>query len=565
MWSYKIKENYFSHPCAVVNNIIFHLGMSLMLMCSCATSFAAEPLFNLWEYEVRGVTALPPEKIEGALAPFLGAEKGFSTVESAAQALEKLYRESGFPVVTVDIPEQDVVDGRVILIVIEGRVGKIKVVDSDYFLLSDIKQRIPSISPGGLLNAQALQKDLDKLNSLSGDLRVVPLLKQGENPGEVDIELKVKDTMPMHGEIEFNNYASAQTSDTRLTASLGYDNLWHKYHSFSLQMMVTPSKMGEIEVLSGTYVLPVESGASRLAIYGVTSSSEIDVFSATESGLLVRGDSKIAGLRYIKPINESSTFQHVITLGADYKDVLEEVLFTDEEEKEGILTPLDYGVAAAEYKATWRKEKQIVQAGGGVFLGIRGSLNETAEFADKRYRAEANFVYWKASLQHSIKLPADITLSSKLRAQFTDAPLISNEQISAGGNNSVRGYYESQAMGDRGLGISVEAFSPELFSRVKYMSDLTLSTFVEGMEVVTLIPLPGEGDDRDIASIIGAKESTSLYSSGIGLSLSLFKDINLKMDIAYPLKDVCDTNCGENIGDVEKGDRLTTINISYKY
>lgn len=528
-----------------------------------STAAAEGPAFNVWEYEVRGVSVVEPEKIEAAVEPFLGPDKDFSTVEAAAKAIEKLYRDSGYPVVTVDIPEQDVLEGRVVILVVEGHVGNVKVVDSDYFLLSDIKKRIPSTTSGQVLNAEKLQRELDQVNSLSADLRVVPLLKQGEKPGEVDIELKVKDTMPVHGEIEYNNYASAQTSDTRLSASIGYDNLWQKYHSLSLQMMVTPDNMGEIEVVSATYVLPVEKGASRLAFYAVASSSEIDAFTATDSGLLVRGDSNIYGVRYVKPINENAEFQHAITLGMDYKDVLEEVLFTDDEEKEGLLTPLDYGLVAAEYKATWRKKNYTTQAGGGVYFGVRSALNETSEFADKRYRAESNFIYWKASVQNSLRLPADFTLVSKLRFQFTDAPLISNEQLSIGGNNSVRGYFESQKMGDRGTSAGLELFTPVLLGSIKKLSHFTLSTFVEGAAVETLVPLPGEGESA--ADVIGTSESATLYSAGVGAAFSLFNDLSVKVDLAYPLKDSCNETCGENVGDVEQGDALTTFNVTYKY
>lgn len=512
-----------------------------------------EPKFNIWEFEVHGVNLITPETIENLLTPFVGPEKSFSTVEQAANALEKLYRDSGYPVVVVDIPEQDVVGGKVRINITEGVISRVKITGSDYFLLSDIKERVPSVKEGGALYIPELQQELNSLNSLSSDLRVVPVLKEGEEPGTVDLELKVKDQLPLHGEIEYNNYASANTTATRLSASVGYENLWNKFHNFSLQMQITPEATDEIRVLSGTYVLPIGEGSDRLAIYGVKSDSQINTVTSTASGLQVRGNSKIAGLRYVNPISVSSLFQHVVTLGVDYKDVLEEVAFTDNVESEGLLTPMTYAVWTGEYKATWRKSESTTQLGGGIYVGLRNVINEADEFSDKRFHGESNFIYVKASFQRNTNLPADFSLVNKVKLQLTEQPLISNEQISMGGISTVRGYFESQNMGDRGATTTMELYTPKLFKEFKKISELKLFTFLEGGVVEVLHPLPDQTNSFELASI------------GIGMEFSIFKNIKAELNLAYPLKDACGDVCGKSVSDVEKGETHTGFNLAYKY
>lgn len=511
-----------------------------------------EPKFNIWEFEVHGTKVIQPEFIENTLSPFLGPDKTFSVVEQAAHAIEKLYRDTGYPVVVVDIPEQDVVGGKVRLNVIEGTVSKVKVSGSHYFLLSDIKQRTPSLSEGSSLYIPDLQQDLNKVNALSSDLRVTPVLKEGETPGTVDVELKVKDKLPLHGEIEYNNYASANTSSTRLSASASYDNLWSKYHSLSLQMQITPEATDEIRVLSTTYVMPVGESLSRLAFYGVKSDSKINALTSTASGLQIRGNSKIFGLRYVKPMTNVS-FQHVVTLGFDYKDVMEEVTFTDNAENKGLLTPMTLALWTAEYKATWRKPEAVTQLGGGVYIGLRDIVNNADEFADKRFKGEPNFLYWKAGLQRNTNLPADFSLSNKIKLQYSEVPLISNEQISIGGSSTVRGYFESQNLGDRGIQTSIELYTPKMFENLKRVSDIKFLTFVEGAAVEVLQPLKDQ------------KNSFTLASAGIGLRFNSFKDINAELDLAFPLKDACAGVCGQSESDVEKGESHTTFNLTYKY
>jgi hypothetical protein len=530
------------------------LSLALCLLCLSTVHAESENKFNIWEYEVHGVHLLANEKIEQAVMPFLGPKKSFSTIESAAQAIEKCYRDAGYPVIVVDIPEQEVVGGKVKLQVIEGVVSRVKVTGADYFLLSDIKNRVPSIQQGKPLYIPKLQQEMNSLNRLSADLRVVPVLKEGEAPGTVDMELKVKDQLPLHGEVELNNDASANTSPTRLSASIGYDNLWSRFHTFSLQMQMTPADLNQIKVLSGTYVLPVGTEATnRLAIYAVKSDSEINTLTSTSSGLQVRGNSKILGARYVKPMSVDASFQHVLTLGADYKDVMEEVAFTDDPSNQGLLTPMTYALWTGEYKATWREEASMTQLGGGAYVGLRDVINQADEFSDKRFRGESNFMYWKASYQNNQNLPQDFSLHKKIKLQYTEQPLISNEQISIGGSSTVRGYFESQNLGDRGVNAAIELYSPALFKELKNVSDLKLYGFLEGGKVEVLQPLPDQKNNFDLASI------------GVGVELKGFKDFSVTVDVAYPLNNACSGICGNSAGDVERGDVNARFDLIYRY
>jgi hemolysin activation/secretion protein len=573
---YAIKQFKHSMVLKIKNRIIFCCVMASMLSLFFASTAYAQnssetttpseapreepskrpaPKFNIWEYKVYGINLIAPETIENLLTPFLGSEKDFSTVELAAQALEKLYRDSGFPVVVVDIPEQDVVGGKVRLNVTEGVISRVKVTGSDYFLLSDIKERVPSIQEGGSLYVPKLQQELNKLNSLSSDLRVVPVLKEGDEPGSVQVELKVKDQLPLHGEIQYNNYASANTSATRLSGSIGYENLWNKFHNFSLNMQITPEALEEIKVLSGTYVLPIEAGTSRLAIYGVSSKSQIDTVTEI-NGIRVLGESKIGGLRYVKPMNYSPEFQHVVTLGFDYKDVLELVTVQNNsllDAENRFITPIKFALWTAEYKATWRKEKSTTQLGGGVYFGLRNVFNSDEEFSTKRFSAEPNFIYWKAFVQRNDQLPADFTLINKIKFQFTELPLISNEQLSIGGFTSVRGYFESQNIGDKGVIATIELYTPKLGKDSKTLSDLKFFTFLDGGSVEVLNPLPDQNNHFDLAS------------AGLGIEFSILKDIKAELIWSYPLRDSCGGLCGTSVSDIEKGESHTGFDLTYTF
>ena len=264
-------------------------------------------------------------------------------------------------------------------------------------------------------------------------------------------------------------------------------------------------------------------------------------------------NSKIAGLRYVKPMSIDGSFQHVVTLGVDYKDVMEEVTFTDTTKNKGLLTPMTFALWTAEYKATWRKPESTTQLGGGIYIGLRDVVNKADQFADKRFHGEPNFIYVKASYQRNTNLPADFSVVNKVKLQYTEQPLISNEQLSIGGITTVRGYFESQSMGDRGVITSVELYTPKLLKDLKQISDFKLFTFVEGGSTEVLNPLPDQKTNFDLAS------------AGIGIEFLIFKNIKAELNLAYPLKDACSGLCGKAVSDVEKGATHTGFDLTYKY
>ena len=74
----------------------------------------------------------------------------------------------------------------------------------------------------------------------TSDRTVTPVFRAGSTPGAMEVELKVKDELPVHGSVEANGRNTEGTTRLRLVNSIRYDNLWQKFHSASLQYQVSP-------------------------------------------------------------------------------------------------------------------------------------------------------------------------------------------------------------------------------------------------------------------------------------------------------------------------------------
>src|SRR5215470_13253597 len=216
-----------------------------------------EQRFDILEYEISGNTVLPVIKIERAVYPFLGPGRTVADVEKARAALERAYRDAGYPAAGVDIPEQKVEEGVVRLTVVEGRVSRTRVTGSRYFSQGRILEQSPALAEGNVLYGPDVQQQLAVLNRFP-DRRVTPVLRPGRLPGTTEVELQVEDKLPLHGSVELNNRYSPNTTPLRLIGTLRYDNLWQRNHSLSFQYQTSPQDTSEVEVFSGAYIWPLE-------------------------------------------------------------------------------------------------------------------------------------------------------------------------------------------------------------------------------------------------------------------------------------------------------------------
>lgn len=471
--------------------------------------------FEIAEFEITGNSVLSPEFVADVLAPFIGQGKSASDVEAARAALEKAYHAGGWPTVFVNIPEQTVEGGIVRLEVMEGLIGQVTVTGNRWHTMERIRKALPSVKTGRLIHIPQLTRELEGVNR-TPDMTVTLGLVPGEEPGTVDVDLQVEDHLPLHGRMELNNRNSPDTTDLRLNALVRYDNLWQRDHSVSFQWQTSPEDgafpddWNDTEVFAFSYVLPAPWKRDHvLAAYGVSSDSE----TASGEGFEVLGRGRIYGLRYVVPLTPYHDYTHNVTLGYDYKDFDEDLALSGEP---GLKTPITYSALSCSYAAFLPDRGGITQFNGGVFFTPRGLVTDRDEFEIKRYGARGNYIYATLGVERNQKLPWKAGLYAKLDGQLADQPLISNEQYTAGGMESVRGYEETEESGDQAVHGSFELRAPAVTFR---KADATVFAFYDFASLSLKNPL----EEQD--------GSVTLEGAGVGARGGFTK--HLKFDVAW--------------------------------
>src|SRR5262249_54457579 len=112
-----------------------------------------------------------------------------------------------------------------------------------------------------------LQAELDRANA-NQDRQIYPEIEPGPETNTTVLRLVVKDRLPVHGKIDFNNQSSPGTPELRLNSSAVYNNLWQYEHQLGVQYSFSPEqfKQGDqwnwydrplVANYSGFYRLPL--------------------------------------------------------------------------------------------------------------------------------------------------------------------------------------------------------------------------------------------------------------------------------------------------------------------
>ncbi|HEY2346404.1 MAG TPA: ShlB/FhaC/HecB family hemolysin secretion/activation protein [Xanthomonadaceae bacterium] len=478
------------------------------------TTKAAEHRFDILAFQVLGSSKLPTIDIERAVYPFAGPQRSEADVESARQALQSLYDKRGYPTVSVTIPAQGTASGLITLQVDEQRVGRLRVVGAKWYSPDDVARAAPSLAEGKVPNFGDVQKDIVSLNQLP-DRRVTPEIKAGAAPGTVDVDLKVDDSLPLHGSLELNNRSSPNTSDLRLSGTIHYDDLWQLGHSLTLTMQTAPQRPSDARVFSGSYLARFGDLPFSLLGYAVHSNSNV----AAISDFNVIGNGAMYGLRLIRALPAHEGFFHSFSFGIDDKDFKEDTLFGSDRSS----APIQYFPLVAAYNANWMHGGNSTDLGITATANLRGLGDGNDAFDNKRFLAKADFFHLRLDASHTLSFAGGWQFYAHLLAQFSNEPLISNEEFSIGGLDTVRGYLESTVLGDAGAAAQLELRTRPLFTGKFDIDNFRLFAFYDAGYARIHDPLPEQ------------LSSDTLASAGIGAVLRAFGHFNTSLDFAVPL------------------------------
>ena len=493
--------------------------MTALLLASGMAYAQAAPTFAIRGYQIEGNTLLPQNQISVAVMPFTGDKSSFETIQLALEALEKAYLKAGYGSVKIEVPEQDLQEGVVKLLVVEAKLDRIVVEGQKFHDEANILQSLPALQSGQVVNINELQRNLDLANENFSKYTSVTF-RQSEATAQTDAVVRVGDEDPLRFLMSLDNTGSLSTGRYRLGLSVFHSNLFNRDHALSAQLLTSPTKVNKVAILGVGYSVPLYRLGDSVDFtlgYSNVDSGHIDLFSVSGSGLIL-------GARYSHNLEPMGEWQHKLSVSLDYRSYGNSVVPLAGGTSQ--IPDLEVRPLGLTYSAHTRSAQRDVA--GSVTLTHNlpgGAKGSTAAFNQPGARAGADAAFTTLKLSGNIteRLSPDWSLRGALSGQYSKDLLISAEQFGAGGADSVRGFTEREIAGDKGLRTGFEIWGPDFGGR----------SGVPGLRLQPIAFLDAAWVRFNVAP--GSIKSQSISSIGIGLRGGYERHASFKLDYGYVL------------------------------
>lgn len=500
----------------------------------------ADPRFDINRYIIEGNTLLPQAQIDRIIAPYSGRQKDFADIQHALEALEKAYRDAGWGVVQVSLPEQDITKGEVRFRVTEARLGKVVVEGNQHFSAANVRRSVPSLREGTTPNSRETGKNL-QVAAENPAKQTTALLRGGDKEGEVDAVIKVTDEKPWKLSGTFDNTGSPQTGNYRLGLGFLHANLFDRDHMLTAQFITSPGHWDDVKIFGLGYRIPLYSlGASIDVVAGYS-----DVNSGTVQNLFtVSGAGTIAALRFNQHLQRLTDYEHKIVYGLDYRAYQNRVVSGGTSIVPDITVHPISAYYAGIYRTGGSELNFYIYAAQNI--GPHGNDADDATFKATRFDSKAAYRLYRYQAQYSRILPKEWQIRGVLNGQHSDDALIPGEQFGVGGAETVRGFLEREVANDKGYRVSLELYTPDFAEKVNMPNSRARALiFVDQASLKRNKVQPGEPDSQSIAS------------AGFGFRFAWGKTTSLRADFAQVLDGLPQ---GRN-----KGDQRAHFSLSVVY
>jgi len=482
-------------------------------------------------------SAFPP-----VVEKYLHQPVSIASLNSMAMDVILFYKKNGRPVVDVSIPEQDITNGVVYVVVTEARLGGVFFEGNRYFN-SQVLGQYNTLRYGQHLTERQMLDELRWYNE-SPFRRVNIEMRPGSNYGETDIVYKVKDRLPWQFYTGIDDTGTRATSLERLSFGAIWGNAFNRDHTLAYQLTASPNFRDTL-AHSVVYTIP-RPNRDKILMYGsyATNNPYIAPFWHDgyfyETGFLY--DKKLR-TRYL---SNDRWYEHRANAGFQFKEITSTVDFGVPE----LIPFFDFPPAqiaqiALGYTARLFDNDGLWSLGANLYVSPGGFSSGNSNDIMRKYRwgAVSDYTYARVRLERF----GDIfyrrfKLYLKSEGQAASGNLFTTEQLGMGGANSVRGYDSYQLNVDNAL-----LFTAELQTAPK---SLGLSRFFRTQEQDMFQAVAfydhGLGWNNHVDKLLNPfdYDFASMNSVGVGLRYSLTPYFQVKFDYGWQLNTDVPNNYG---------------------
>ena len=466
--------------------------------------------------DVSRVPYLNDPEFLAAVRKLLGKPVNLAALNGMTPLVVRAFTARHHPAVHLAIPEQDIGSGVVQVLVTEFHVGRVRV-EGNQWTPDALILRGFSLRAGDPIDDTVLAEDVRHLNR-NQFRSVQSILRPGTTPGSTDIVLQTADRLPVAVTAGYNNNGVPSTGRDQWSAGISAGNVLGTLDDV-LSYQLTSSNF-----LRQRPLLLTHTGSYALDMPGIGSFSLTGVYSTTRppegTGLTDLGQTGQLSLRYNRDLPDFGALQSTLVGGYDYKTTNTNIAFGGSTISTQFSDVSQFVLGAQASRADgWGQSDGSIT----VFLspGEMTPNNNSNAFAATAPGALARYAYARLDVSRTTQLPAGLRWWSHATAQVSTGNLLSSEELTIGGADTVRGYPTATARGDEGVVLNNELrLGPWPIWRVAIEPHL----FWDVAHVIAVHPEPLQAVGGTLASV------------GPGARINLDRYVNLALDVGAQLR-----------------------------
>ncbi|MBU0752942.1 MAG: hypothetical protein KJ787_03865 [Gammaproteobacteria bacterium] len=469
-------------------------------------------------FRIQGALLISEAELVAQLQDVVGKELSFRQLQGTASHLIAYYAQKGY-LARVVLPPQDVKDGIVVLQVVEGKRGSLRIDRQGERLDSARVERLIDgrLASGDTMDIARLGEALNILNEQPG-IEAKAALAPGKGEAEIDLVVTAADKPLTNYSLGINNQGSVGTGKEQANGSISINNPTGSFDAASLMLNASQgATFGRAD-----YSRAVGDGGLRLGV----NASRLDyrLVQSTFAALRGQGSASTVGLTASYPLARREDFNLSFTAAADGKQLIDRTVAGETGNRNVTVASLGldgYRVDGPDSLLSGG----ITRFGTSLVVGNSDQRNRAALTADRAGRqVQGGFSKLGYSLGRLQSLTETWSIDAGLRGQFAGKNLDSTERFSLGGPGGVRGYPVGEASGDEGW-----LFNASLNYRMN--DSVGLSTFVDAGGI-TINRRTWAGWN---AGTPGLSNSYELAGAGFGFDWRPSKSILINATLAGPL------------------------------
>lgn len=461
----------------------------------------------------RGNSVVEDDALADLARPYEGRTLVFADIETLRDSVTALYWSLGYRTTDVRIPDQEIVDGVVVLEVVEGRLESIQIDGLEHRRPAWLRRRLKAATTG-VIDVNQLERALRLLRQDSQITSLQARLEPGTAPGLSTLHVTVVEERPYFASLRLNNHRSPTLGSYGGVIEAGVHDLIGVGDLISVSYWRTEG----LDEFSALLEVPLTPWGTQLSFY--TLQSWADVVEEPFDELDIESNASTLGVSISQQLYRSLNNSISLFVAGEYR--------TSESFLTGEAFSFSPGVedgrariAVLRVGGDWiyRDSIQVLALRSMVSFGL-DALNATKNSC---CTPDGQYIAWLGQVQIARRLPfLDSLFLSRFDVQLSNKSLLGLEQFSVGGHASVRGYRENQLVRDQGVAGSVEWQVP-LLRRSGGESMLTASAFFDA----------GRAWNKTLSDPPGNR---TLLGLGAGIRYQPSSWLSLRIDWAEPLR-----------------------------